>query len=69
MHLAQGVCPGEIIPEERGEHGFGYDPIFFLPERGQTMAELSPEEKNRLSHRGRAVQAAWPILVALLSPA
>lgn len=69
VHLAQGVCPGEIIPEERGEHGFGYDPIFFLPERGQTMAELSPEEKNRLSHRGRAVQAAWPILVALLSPA
>ncbi len=69
VHFAAGVCPGEIIPEERGAHGFGYDPIFLLPEQGKTMAELPPEEKNRLSHRGRAVRAAWPLLTALLSKA
>ena len=65
MHFAEGVCPGEIIPEERGEHGFGYDAIFLLPALGRTMAELSPEEKNSLSHRARAVAAIKPILEAL----
>jgi XTP/dITP diphosphohydrolase len=59
---AEGDCPGEIIPEERGNNGFGYDPIFYLPELGQTMAEISMHEKNRLSHRARAVLAAVPIL-------
>jgi len=54
-HLAEGICEGEIIPEERGTGGFGYDPIFLLSELGKTMAELSMEEKNRLSHRARAV--------------
>lgn len=63
---AQGICPGEIIPQERGEKGFGYDPIFLIPERGKTMAELEMEEKNELSHRGRAVRAAYPILVQML---
>ncbi len=48
---------GEIAPEERGEAGFSYDPIFFLPERGATFAELSAEEKNRISHRARAAAA------------
>lgn len=62
LHLFEGLCEGEILTEERGEHGFGYDPIFYLPERGCTMAELPPEEKNRLSHRARAVQAALPWL-------
>ncbi|OGO36908.1 MAG: non-canonical purine NTP pyrophosphatase, RdgB/HAM1 family [Chloroflexi bacterium RBG_16_57_11] len=62
----QGICPGVIIPEERGEKGFGYDPIFLLPELGKTMAELDMEEKNRLSHRGRAVRAAYPILLEML---
>ena len=66
IRFAEGVCPGEIIPEERGEHGFGYDPIFYLPDLGRTMAELPPEVKNRLSHRGRAVQAAWPLLQDVL---
>ena len=65
LHFAEGVCPGEIIPEERGANGFGYDPIFYLPDLGLTMAELPPEEKNRLSHRGRAVRAIRPILQAL----
>ena len=65
VQITEGICPGEIIPEERGTGGFGYDPIFFMPELGQTMAELSDETKNRLSHRARAVQAAKPILMRL----
>ena len=64
-YLAEGWCEGEIIPEERGSGGFGYDPIFLLPELGKTMAELSMEEKNRLSHRARAVINAQSILARL----
>jgi XTP/dITP diphosphohydrolase len=52
----RGTIEGMIGYEERGENGFGYDPIFFLPEYGKTTAELSPEEKNRISHRGRALE-------------
>ncbi len=62
VFFAEGDCYGEIITEERGDHGFGYDPIFFIPELGRTMAELSLEQKNRLSHRALAIQAAIPIL-------
>jgi XTP/dITP diphosphohydrolase len=52
--VAQGVCPGVIAPAARGEGGFGYDPVF-VPEGGdRTMAEMSPEEKAAVSHRGRA---------------
>jgi XTP/dITP diphosphohydrolase len=65
IYLAEGWCEGEIITEERGSGGFGYDPIFLLPELGKTMAELSMDEKNRLSHRARAVMNAKPILVTL----
>lgn len=65
IYYAQGNCPGEIIPEERGNNGFGYDPIFLLPEVDLTMAELSMEEKNRLSHRARAIKAALPIFHVL----
>lgn len=46
---------GQIGYEERGQHGFGYDPIFYVPEYGCTMAEMEPEEKNKISHRGRAL--------------
>lgn len=67
IQLAEGICPGEIIPEERGSGGFGYDPIFLLPELGRTMAELGMEEKNRLSHRARAVMNARGILQALFT--
>lgn len=52
---SHGVCKGEIIPEFRGENGFGYDPIFLVDGTNQTMAELDPETKNILSHRGKAV--------------
>jgi XTP/dITP diphosphohydrolase len=54
----EGVCAGEIILEERGVNGFGYDPVFYLPEQGCTMAELPSAVKNRMSHRARAAQAA-----------
>ena len=67
LHMFEGYCPGEIIPEERGAGGFGYDPIFLLPELGKTMAELSMDEKNRLSHRARAVMNAQPVLKKLFS--
>lgn len=60
--LAEGNCHGEVIPEERGTGGFGYDAIFLLPELGQTTAELNMQQKNRLSHRARAVRNAIPIL-------
>ena len=55
--LVKRTMEGRIGYEERGENGFGYDPIFFLPEYGRTSAEISPEEKNRISHRGKALQA------------
>jgi XTP/dITP diphosphohydrolase len=61
----RGTCPGEIIPEERGTGGFGYDPIFLLSERGLTMAELPLHEKNTLSHRARAVIEMIPTLQEL----
>ncbi len=66
VRFAEGICPGEIIQKERGQNGFGYDPIFLIPELGRTMAELGMEEKNRLSHRARAVLAARPVLVEML---
>ncbi len=53
-----GICEGRIGYEMRGDHGFGYDPIFLLPEIGRHMAELSPEEKHRVSHRGKALAQA-----------
>jgi XTP/dITP diphosphohydrolase len=65
VKFTEGICPGEIIPEERGSNGFGYDPIFLLPELGHTMAQLEMHEKNQLSHRARAVLAAKPLLVEL----
>lgn len=52
----RGTIEGIIGYEQRGENGFGYDPIFFLPEYGKTTAELSLEEKNKISHRGRALE-------------
>jgi XTP/dITP diphosphohydrolase len=64
--VVEGVVEGVIADAPRGEHGFGYDPIFLIPELGKTTAELAPEQKNRISHRGRAAQKArillanWP---------
>ncbi len=58
VKLCSGECPGFITFEPRGEHGFGYDPIFYLPEPGKTMAELSLEQKNKIGHRGQAAREA-----------
>jgi len=55
--IAEGVWPGRILDAPRGDGGFGYDPIFFDPVLGQGAAELDPETKNRVSHRGRALAA------------
>ena len=62
----EGVVEGEIILEERGAGGFGYDPLFYMPAYQATMAELPEAVKNRLSHRGRAVVEALPYLAGLL---
>ncbi len=51
------TCEGQITLKPRGANGFGYDPYFYLPQYGCTMAELSPEEKNKISHRGKALRA------------
>lgn len=61
VHTFRGVCEGKILYAGRGNNGFGYDPLFFLPEHGRTMAEIDPVEKNRISHRARAYQKfiAW----------
>lgn len=59
----EGVEEGIIAEAPRGEHGFGYDPIFFVPELGKTNAELSPEQKNRISHRGQAAAKARELLL------
>ena len=67
LFFSEGECLGEIIPEERGQNGFGYDPIFLLNDLGLTMAELSTEMKNRLSHRARAILAARPTLTKLIT--
>lgn len=53
----EGVCPGVVADAPRGNSGFGYDPIFLVPEKGKTFAELSDDEKDEISHRGRALQA------------
>lgn len=66
INFSTGECHGEIIPDERGLGGFGYDPIFLLANLGRTMAELDIEEKNHLSHRSRAINASLPILTKLI---
>ena len=65
VETVDGVCDGYISTEPRGDNGFGYDPVFFLPEYGRTIAELPPEVKNRISHRGRAAARARRLLEIL----
>ncbi len=61
-YTVEGTCPGVILRELKGQGGFGYDPLFYVPEMGKTFAELSMEEKNRISHRGHANRKAVEIL-------
>lgn len=62
-HLTtDGVCEGLILENSRGEGGFGYDPLFFMPEIGKTLAEMTLEEKNAVSHRGNALKSLKEIL-------
>ncbi len=63
----EGHCPGEILTGPRGEGGFGYDPVFYVPEAGQTFAEMAKELKGRIGHRGRAFALLQPQLRALLA--
>jgi len=63
VKLCRGTCNGYIAFEPKGENGFGYDPIFYFPELDKTMAELTFEEKNSVSHRGKAAQAARKLLM------
>ncbi len=65
LYLREGVCRGRIAFSPQGEGGFGYDPIFFLPEYGRTLAEMSPAFKNQISHRGKALHQLRPVLCAL----
>jgi XTP/dITP diphosphohydrolase len=62
----EGLCPGEILEARRGEGGFGYDPVFFVPEAGLTFAEMPKELKGELGHRGRAFALLEPKLRELL---
>ena len=62
IFTAEASVEGEIIAAARGEHGVGYDPIFYLPDLGKTMAELPAEIKNQISHRGKASVAAKALL-------
>jgi XTP/dITP diphosphohydrolase len=66
LGTASGKCEGLISYFPVGEQGFGYDPVFYLPERGVTMAQLTAEEKQQISHRGRAIVAIKPLLRELL---
>ena len=60
--VARGECPGLILRKPEGENGFGYDPVFYVPEAGCTFAQLSAGQKNKISHRARALQAFTEIV-------
>ena len=62
VRTVEGACEGTIAYEMKGETGFGYDPLFIVPEYGAHMAELTMEQKNHISHRGRAIERAKPLL-------
>lgn len=66
IHIVDGMLEGRITDQPRGNNGFGYDPLFLLPERGETLAELENWEKNRISHRARASVKAREVIAELL---
>ncbi|MEH6907253.1 XTP/dITP diphosphatase [Neobacillus drentensis] len=64
-----GTCEGRILEERRGTNGFGYDPVFYVPEKGVAMAELSSDEKNKISHRANALKKLDVVLDSILEKA
>jgi XTP/dITP diphosphohydrolase len=62
VDVVEGICNGMIVDAERGGGGFGYDPLFIPDGQVKTFAELSPDVKNRISHRAKALQKAWAVL-------
>ncbi len=64
VHRGEGVCEGEVLPVPRGQGGFGYDPVFYVPAWGLTYAEMPPDLKQRISHRGQALAQVLPYLRA-----
>jgi XTP/dITP diphosphohydrolase len=64
---ASGICPGEILYETQGRGGFGYDPVFYVPEMGLSFAEMTKDQKRQVSHRGRAIATLLPQLIKLAS--
>jgi len=67
VYQVEGECHGVILSDGRGENGFGYDPLFFVPELNKTLAEIPPNEKNRISHRWQALQKLREILPKLFN--
>lgn len=66
VHTTEGTLEGRIVPQPQGTNGFGYDPIFLIPEKGQTLAQLPADDKNLISHRGQAAARARIVLSELL---
>lgn len=66
IYLAEGKCEGVILEESRGSGGFGYDPLFYIPSMEKTFAELNLDEKNSISHRGKALEQAAALLERFL---
>ena len=66
VEVVEGECRGAIALAPKGNHGFGYDPVFYFPESGKTMAELEPEVKNRISHRAQALEKLNQVLPSFL---
>jgi non-canonical purine NTP pyrophosphatase, rdgB/HAM1 family len=69
IYHCDGTCEGRVAHELKGDFGFGYDPIVFIPEAGRHMAELPPEVKHKISHRGRAMVCAKQVLAEMFAPA
>jgi len=67
LERCEGECPGIIALQPQGDNGFGYDPIFYVPEFSRTMAQLTADEKNAISHRGKAARKARDVLYSMLT--
>jgi XTP/dITP diphosphohydrolase len=68
MAESHGICGGRIAASRQGAGGFGYDPLFIVPEYHRTFGDLSPQVKGVISHRGRAMRAIMPAIVRYLAP-